>query len=403
MDDFLAGLASQFDDKSIGGVADALGISQEIAGSAFAVAAPAVMSALSGKASTPDGAAGLMRTFSTLTSMGSSHPATMLSGLLNDTNAMNAGLNMARSLFGSNIGAVAETLSARAGVSGDVAQKVLGMATPAIMGAVGTQVKNTGLDAASLGAFLNDEANAISEEPPMKIGVAIPSPVLAAAPAVAAVAAQSAGVASTVPAAPAASEAQKAPSATTSAAALTDLGIDDATAVALAMKLGLPEVTVQRLAPVVVGLVLTALGRKSKQPDGMKQIGVLIDSAGQAGLNSMSAAEYVKQTDTAHNADILGSVIGENTLENVSDNFGRKLGITSEQAAGLLGYGVPVVLGQLGRTQTRLETDTQGLVAQINEKAAHLQNAGEIGYILENVPGISDNVKRGLKRLFGRA
>lgn len=165
----------------------------------------------------------------------------------------------------------------------------------------------------------------------------------------------------------------------------------------------MPESTVQQLAPELAGFVLMALGRKAKQPDGVKQIGSLIDQAGQAGLTQMGAAEAVKLSDPAKNAEMLGGLIGDNTLENVADNFGRKTGITSEQAAGLLGVGVPVVLGQLGRMQAAHGADTTALAKAISEKVAGLKNAGELTYILENVPGISDNVKRGLRKLFGRS
>lgn len=400
-DTFFSQLAGQFDEATLDGVAGATGLTRETIGSAFSTATPATLSALSAKASQPESAAGLMRTFGILTSMGSSKPATMISGLLNDPKAMNAGLNMARSLFGDSFGLAKDNLVARTGISDDLASKVLGTLAPAIMGAVGTKVKSSGMDVAGLSDFMKGGVEAIAQTPEAtRIGTPIAAAVAVNAPE--APTALVPPVAPDAPVAPAAPEAPAVPAvaAAPSDAGAIDLNMDrDATA-ALAGKLGLPEGTVQQLAPVVVAFVLMALGRKAKQPDGLKQIGTLIDQAGQT---QTTPAEYVKQADPAKNAEVLGQLIGENTLENVSDNFGRKMGITSEQAAGMLGVGVPVVLNQLAHVQNSLGTDTEGLANFIAEKAGDIKNTGEMTYILDNVPGISDNVKRGLRKLFGRS
>jgi hypothetical protein len=399
MDTFIASLTSQIDDEVKGGVADALGISTETASTALASAAPAVLAALSEKAGQPAAAADLMRTFDILTSTGKSQPFTMLRGMLSDPKAMSAGVNMAHSVLGNQFGPAVEHLMAKAGVSEATAEQVLGMITPAIMGAVATQARQGGVDASGLSALFDQAGDGIAA-PAVVAGITAPQSI--AAPVVA-------QPAVTPPVAPVVSKpAATAPAATTpsapaDSAALSDLNMDAEAATALAAKIGLPEGTVQQLAPVVIGFVLAALGRKAKQPDGLKQIGALIEMADATGITRMSAAEYVKQADPAKNADVLGTLIGENTLENVADNFGRKMGVTSEQAAGLLGVGVPVVLGQLGRMQNALGTNTEGLAKYITEKAAGIKNPGEMEYILENTPGISDNVKRGLRKLFGRS
>lgn len=171
MDNMLAGLAGQFGDEVVSNIAGALGIPPETAQKAIAVAVPAIADALAGKAAQPDSAAGLTRTFGILTSMGSSQPKTMLNGLLGDPKAMRAGANMAKSLFGEQRGTTVEKLAAQAGVSEDTAGKLLGMAVPAVMGAIGTQAKMKGVDAAGLSAFFHtvnapaDEAAASSDAP----------------------------------------------------------------------------------------------------------------------------------------------------------------------------------------------------------------------------------------------
>lgn len=156
MENIFANPSHQFGEDVVNNIAGALGITPETTQSAIAAAVPAIAAAMSGKAAQPDGAARLQRTFGFLTSMGSSHPKTMLSGLLNDERAMNAGANMARSLFGDAFNATVEKLAAQTGVSEEIASKLLSMAVPAVMGAIGTQVKQKGMDAAGLVTFFNE-------------------------------------------------------------------------------------------------------------------------------------------------------------------------------------------------------------------------------------------------------
>jgi hypothetical protein len=165
MENFSTRLAGQLDSVASDEMAGALGIPRETLRSALSMAAPAVLSALTAKAAQPEGAASLMRTFGTLTSMGSSKPATMLSGLLNDPSAMRAGMNMAQSLFGGQFGSAAAHLAGEAGLGDELAGRVLGMATPAIMGVVATQVKQRGVDAAGMAAFLAGDVS-VSAPPP---------------------------------------------------------------------------------------------------------------------------------------------------------------------------------------------------------------------------------------------
>ena len=171
MENLFANLAGQFEDEVVGNLAGALGIPPENARSALAAAVPAIATAVAGKVAQPDNAAGLMRTFDILTSMGSSRPKTMIAGLLNDDRAMHAGANMAKSLFGDQLGATVESLVGQTGVDAGVAGKLLGMAVPAVMGALGTQARQKGVDAAGLAAFLNEvdkpaEASAQGETTP---------------------------------------------------------------------------------------------------------------------------------------------------------------------------------------------------------------------------------------------
>lgn len=155
MKELLAGLASQFENEALSNITGALGIPPTTAQTAIATALPAIAGALAKKAAQPNDAAGLMRIFGILTSMGSSQPRTMLSGLLSDPKAMHAGANMAQSLFGDQLGETAQQLTTRTGLSEDAATKLLGMVVPAVLGAIGTQAKVKSLDASSLASLFS--------------------------------------------------------------------------------------------------------------------------------------------------------------------------------------------------------------------------------------------------------
>jgi hypothetical protein len=391
MSDFLSSLVTQFGGDAVGSLAQSIGIPKDTAKSLFNSAAPAVMAALAGKAAAPGGATGLMDTFSKLTSSGGDL-SSMIGGLLNDPKMAQTGANMTKDLFGDSLGKLTSGLATQTGLQADQVGKAMAVAAPAVMGSVAMEAKAKGMDAAGLTSFLGDEVKSLAADQPdlMKslggmMGGDVGKMLGGLTGAAAGVAGAAAGAA------------------TGGDEVVSKLATDMGTPAlaALGAKVGLPEATVKQLAPVVIGMVLAALSRKAKQPDGIKQIGKLIDDADKAGLTKISAADYVKSADPAKNAEMLGNLIGENSLDNVASNFAGKYGIDPKQAAGLLGVAVPVVLGQLGKMQKNLGTDTAGLAKNISEHAGGLSNTGALDYVLDNTPGISDDISRGIKKLFG--
>ena len=75
--------------------------------------------------------------------------------------------------------------------------------------------------------------------------------------------------------------------------------------------------------------------------------------------------------------------------------------ILSEAVAGLLGTMAPAVLSQASAIAKEQGIDTAGLVNLIGEKANSMPDAQLADYILDDGPGISDDIKRGFKKLFG--
>lgn len=383
---FLESLVTQFGGEAVGSVAQSLGIPKDTAKSLFNSAAPAVMAALAGKAAAPGGASGLMDMFGKFTSSGGDI-GSMVGSLLNDPNAAKMGSDLTKGLFGDSLGSITNGLATQTGLNADQVGKAMAVAAPAVMGSVANEVKSKGMDAAGVTSFLNSEVKSLVDTQPdlMKsLGGMLGGDT----------GKMLAGLAGAAGVAKAASGSDD---------MVTKLATDMGTPAlaALGAKIGLPEGTIKQLAPIVIGFVMAALAKKAKQPDGIKQIGKLIDEADKAGLTSVSAGDYVKTADPAKNAAMLNNLMGGNSLENVSANFAGKFGIQPQQAAGLLGVAVPVVLGQLGKMQKNLGTDTAGLAKHIGENAQNLKDSGALDYVLENTPGISDDISRGLKKLFG--
>jgi hypothetical protein len=67
----------------------------------------------------------------------------------------------------------------------------------------------------------------------------------------------------------------------------------------------------------------------------------------------------------------------------------------------MLGFLAPAVIAGLGNMAKEKGLDAQGVVDLIDESSDALQAAGNLDYILDDVPGIGDDISRGLKSLFG--
>jgi hypothetical protein len=59
------------------------------------------------------------------------------------------------------------------------------------------------------------------------------------------------------------------------------------------------------------------------------------------------------------------------------------------------------VLAGLGGMQAKNGWSTDQLASGITEGVGAMKDAGVVDYVLDNTPGISDDIKRGLGSLFG--
>ncbi len=68
---------------------------------------------------------------------------------------------------------------------------------------------------------------------------------------------------------------------------------------------------------------------------------------------------------------------------------------------GVLGSVASLVLAGIGGMQAKNGWSTDQLANGITEGVGQMKDAGVVDYVLDNTPGIGDDIKRGLTSLFG--
>lgn len=169
---------------------------------------------------------------------------------------------------------------------------------------------------------------------------------------------------------------------------------------ALAAKVGVPANVVNQFKPVIVGLVVAGIARLLKQPDGAAKMQNMIDASNRA-VGAQDPADFIKNVDPQQSMDMLGQLAGGNSLDNVVNNLAGKTGVDAKQLTGVLGSVAPLVLSGLGAAQAKNGWTTEQLAQNVSQGASTLQDMGMVDYILDNKPGIGDDIKRGLSSLFG--
>ena len=169
---------------------------------------------------------------------------------------------------------------------------------------------------------------------------------------------------------------------------------------ALADKVGVPKEMINQFKPIIIGLVVAGIARMLKQQGGADKMQKMIDTANGA-VGTTDPADFIKNVDPQKGMDMLGSLAGGNSLDNVVNNLAGKTGIDAKQLTGVLGSVAPLVLAGLGTAQKSGNLSTDQLAEQITSGVGKLQDAGVMDYVLDNTPGVSDDIKRGLKSIFG--
>jgi hypothetical protein len=169
---------------------------------------------------------------------------------------------------------------------------------------------------------------------------------------------------------------------------------------ALAEKVGVPKELVNQFKPVIIGLVVAGIARMLKQPGGASKMQNMIDASTKA-VGSADPADFIKNVDPEKSMDILGQMAGGNSVDNVVNNLAGKTGIDAKQLTGVLGSVAPLVLAGLGGMQAKNGWSTEQLAGGITEGVGTMKDLGVVDYVLDNTPGVGDDIKRGLSSLFG--
>jgi len=157
---------------------------------------------------------------------------------------------------------------------------------------------------------------------------------------------------------------------------------------------------VKQALPIVVGLVVTACARKGRSPEGMLELDGLLESAN-AQVGSTNLSDYLRDFDPSTSDDFLQKLVGGNSGENVMANVSRLTGIPKETATTAVAALAPAILNQLSAAARAKGLDTAGLAGLMGEQGEAIQALGNMDYLLDDVPGIGDDIKRGFQKLFG--
>lgn len=168
----------------------------------------------------------------------------------------------------------------------------------------------------------------------------------------------------------------------------------------LGKRVGLPTDVVKQATPLVTGLVVTGIARLAKQEGGSQKVGNLLQSAGDR-MGGRDLDTFVKEADPAKTGEMLQALAGSNSVENLTANIAKKTGLPADSVGQLLGVMAPAVVGQMGTMAKEQGLDAAGITKLIDDNTDALKGIGDLDTLLDNVPGISDDIKRGISKLFG--
>ncbi len=160
-------LQSQLDDNALGALSKQLGSDETKTQGALSAALPLMLGALSRNASSGGGAQALHG------AVARDHDGSILNdvaGFLNRGDTSD-GQRILGHLFGTKQQRVENGLSKTTGMDTAQVTKLLAMAAPLLLGALGKTQRKTGMDANALAGMLGGEREAIEKKAPVEMGV----------------------------------------------------------------------------------------------------------------------------------------------------------------------------------------------------------------------------------------
>ncbi len=167
----------------------------------------------------------------------------------------------------------------------------------------------------------------------------------------------------------------------------------------LGKRVGLPPDIVKKVAPLGIAAVLSGVKRIAAQPGGADALSSLFKSATDTVGTDLDA--YAKGFDPAKSASMLNTLAGSNSVENVTANLARVAGISPDSMGKMMGFLGPAAVSGLGAMAKENGLDAKGVVDLLDQNSDAFKALGDLDYLLDDVPGIGDDISRGLKKLFG--
>lgn len=159
-------IMSQLGGNTVSQIAQKLGISPQVAEKAVSAAVPLLMSAMARNASNPQGATSL---FNALTN---DHDGSILddvAGFITNAEA-GPGAGILKHVLGQNRPVIQKQLGKTTGIDANTMGKVLEMAAPLVMGALGRTTQQQSLDPIGLSNYLNVQRSQVQQQAPDVFG-----------------------------------------------------------------------------------------------------------------------------------------------------------------------------------------------------------------------------------------
>ena len=166
MDVLTQTIMQQLSGKVLSGIGRKVGIDEKTVGTALSIGMPLLVAALAKNASKPEGAQSLHK------ALANDHDGSILnniSGYLKEPQAAN-GAGILGHVLGSQQPVVAQGLAQNTGLTSDQVGQLLQIAAPLVMGALGSQQQQQGLDPNGLSSFLGSQQQQVQQSQPDVMG-----------------------------------------------------------------------------------------------------------------------------------------------------------------------------------------------------------------------------------------
>jgi hypothetical protein len=166
MDVLTQTIMEQLSGKVLSGIGKKVGVDEKTVGTALSIGMPLLVAALAKNTAKPEGAQALHK------ALANDHDGSILNditGYIQDPQAAN-GAGILGHVLGSQQRVVAQGLAQNTGLTNDQVGQLLQIAAPLVMGALGSQQQQQGLDPKGLSSFLGNQQQQVQQSQPDVMG-----------------------------------------------------------------------------------------------------------------------------------------------------------------------------------------------------------------------------------------